>query len=895
MQALQKHSIASKRNSFKLKIGMLCVNRKACLGRRKIIENYNNEQGIKSLPSISYHERQRQAYATHEPGTGAWFLSHNQFQSWKSSDTTSTLICTGPPGTGKTVLTSLAIDDLARSYCEEDIQVAYLFCQYKHQTNETAPLLFSSILRQLLTSRRVMFPFVRDKCLDLFSKPSVAQNLLKDLVKLVGILAGGTRRTYILVDAVDEVLETDSGGKDVRNEFLRGLSELSHQCRLLVTCRTHIDLGEFSAESTILRIRANDEDLFAYCASTINASKVLLNFCKRRPKLRKEIISAVQERANGVFLLANRHMRRLVSATSARDVQEILKTLSSDLDTVWGFCMERLECQSPNRRALARRALSWVSRALRPLTDIELSHALSYRPGDTDVDPMGCIDVSTIIEVCDGMLHLEPPAISHNSARPVVSFTHATVADYMDQKLGLNDVHLDLANTSLGYLSMEGLRAVDTRLIPHTHYHFLNYAISHWANHASITREIFELEYLRAFARKSHSALVEAARWGLDDALHYLLENGISPNKYHQTQSPLTVAAENGQLLCASYLVEAGANVDYAGDHDEAADTALTHATRSGHSHVVLLLIESNADLDAGLIPPIFAAVFHGRPSIARQLLSAGCDPDVRYKNQTAIMTAVHENRMDIAELLMLGGADLNARYGIGSETLLSTALWYRNWEFAAKLMGKGAAVTHTLLIQILKTAAHEGVEELVQAMLQLAGPGPSHSIEEDDEARTTSAPSEAHKHKAPLHLALEGRHHDIATQLIRSGLGINQLCGNPAYTPLEWTAARNEVELARQLVAAGADPNRGGQTTPLMSAASRFVQAATFRDPESTEMIALLLDAGANPHVHNGIETSQLMTRTDENIRFRWWDKHDPNVRRLLIALQLPESWDVV
>jgi len=145
-----------------------------------------------------------------------------------------------------------------------------------------------------------MFPFVRNKCLELFSKPSVARQLLKELVKLIRILADGTRRTYILADAVDEILETDSGGKDVRNELMKGLLELSGQCRLFITCRSHIDLTLFSGESAIFGIRAEDQDLVAYCASTISASKVLLGFCKRRPGLRNDIISTVRTRANGV-------------------------------------------------------------------------------------------------------------------------------------------------------------------------------------------------------------------------------------------------------------------------------------------------------------------------------------------------------------------------------------------------------------------------------------------------------------------------------------------------------------------------------------------------------------------------------------------------------------------
>jgi hypothetical protein len=194
-----------------------------------------------------------------------------------------------------------------------------------------------------------------------------------------------------------------------------------------------------------------------------------------------------------------------------------------------------------------------------------------------------------------------------------------------------------------------------------------------------------------------------------------------------------------------------------------------------------------------------------------------------------------------------------------------------------------------------LKPAAYEGAEELVQQVLRVAGPDPSQTVEEADEAKTALSPAEAHKYKTALHLALEGRHYDIAAQLISSGLGVNRLCGNPPYTPLEWTAGRNDVELVKQLIVAGADPNRGGQATPLMSAVFRFVQADNFQNPQATEVIALLLDAGADPHAHSGKGMSQLRARANDNIRFRWWDKNDANVQRLMIALQLPDSWVVV
>jgi hypothetical protein len=203
------------------------------------------------------------------------------------------------------------------------------------------------------------------------------------------------------------------------------------------------------------------------------------------------------------------------------------------------------------------------------------------------------------------MLHLKSHTMSRTSSRPVVSFTHASIVTYLSQGVTMQDAHSDIANISLGYMSMEGLMANDIRLIRHTRYRFLEYALSHRANHALRCTENLELNYLLALASKSSSALFKAAQRGLDDALHYLLKHGISPNRRHRTQSQLSIAAIHGQLLCASYPIKSSADMDYAGDEGEMQDTALTHESRSGHSQGVPLRTDSNADVDAGLVPPI--------------------------------------------------------------------------------------------------------------------------------------------------------------------------------------------------------------------------------------------------------------------------------------------------
>jgi hypothetical protein len=53
------------------------------------------------------------------------------------------------------------------------------------------------------------------------------------------------------------------------------------------------------------------------------------------------------------------------------------------------------------------------------------------------------------------------------------------------------------------------------------------------------------------------------------------------------------------------------------------------------------------------------------------------------------------------------------------------------------------------------------------------------------------------------------------------------------------------------------------------MSAASCFVQADDFGNVCSTQVIALLLDAGANAHHRVEEERIQLMVRLNQNIQY--------------------------
>jgi len=83
------------------------------------------------------------------------------------------------------------------------------------------------------------------------------------------------------------------------------------------------------------------------------------------------------------FLLARLHMDSLVGKLNARQVRGALENLPEGMDGTNDEAMERVERQDDSRKQLARRVLSWITYAIRPLSVKELQHALAVMPDTT--------------------------------------------------------------------------------------------------------------------------------------------------------------------------------------------------------------------------------------------------------------------------------------------------------------------------------------------------------------------------------------------------------------------------------------------------------------------------------------------------------------------------------
>lgn len=523
-----------------------------------------------------------------------------------------------------------------------------------------------------------------------------------------------------------------------------------------------------------------------------------------------------------------------------------------------------------------------------------------------------------IIEVCDGLLQLEPVSQGSYSSSFIVGFSHATIAEFMQQLRTPFDVHYDIATTSLGYLLMHK-RATETRN-PNTRieYPFLSYATRFWVVHTSRSRRKLPADLLLQWARISPSPLAVLIPYGIEYAIRCLLKYGFSANSYCNGVSPLMLAAHYRLPRCVSILLRAGANVNYVGDATNPYNTALSRASIRGDSKTALLLIRAGANPDIGAIPPIICAIKANQPVILQQIIDAGCNIGIKYANKTPLYIALECNNPDMADLLVQAGADVNITSTTSKITPLQLAVYGKLWDTAVIILQSGADPMKQTRVGLspLQHAAYEGNTKLVHVLLQVCGKalrenplgerekclaglihGGIATLQENDGSVSFAVDRQeaAHSSKSPLHLALEGRHYGVAKLLIEAEIGINEISGNPPYSPLEWAVAQDEPSLVTQLLAAGADPNLFGTCIPLLSAASRYPRVENHLETRSTAVIAQLLDAGASPHASQGRFKDNIKSCIKVNIENKWWGADDPAIVRLRTAVSLPEEWNAL
>src|SRR5438093_1675491 len=304
-----------------------------------------------------------------------------------------------------------------------------------------------------------------------------------------------------------------------------------------------------------------------------------------------------------------------------------------------------------------------------------------------------------------------------------------------------------------------------------------------------------------SFARPADTSLLDAAESGDRATVLRLLAKGADPNALAADGTTAIMwAASNDDLDLVRALIKAGANVKL---KNRFGTSALTEAAIIGSAPVIDALLKAGADPNTKNPEgetPLMAVARSGKIEAARRLLDAGADVNAKedWGGQSALMWAAAQSQAEMVKFLASRGADVNARGVI------------RQWERKViaeprpKDLNKGGFTP-------LLYAAREGCVECARHLIAARA-----DLDLADPDGVT-----------PLNMALLNQHFNFAATLIKAGADLDKwdlfgrspaymaadvstlpVMGNGAVVTIPSEDPLSALDVARQLIEAGANPN---------------------------------------------------------------------------------------
>lgn len=245
------------------------------------------------LSPVDYGPVQSDFIGRREGGTGQWLLDSTQYQEWVNT-AKRVLFCPGIPGAGKTILTSIVVDDLCARFQDTDrVGVAYVYCNFRRHDEQKAGDLIASLLKQLTQSQPSLPACVESLYIKHKSRTRPSFDDLSKALRAVAILYS---RVFIIIDALDECSTLDG----CRERFLTEILALQAKCgtSMFATSRYIPEITEKFNNSISLEIRACPGDIRRYMDNNICR---LPSFISRNTDLKEEIKSGIVKAVDGMY------------------------------------------------------------------------------------------------------------------------------------------------------------------------------------------------------------------------------------------------------------------------------------------------------------------------------------------------------------------------------------------------------------------------------------------------------------------------------------------------------------------------------------------------------------------------------------------------------------------
>lgn len=253
------------------------------------------------LTSVDYTLQQKDYFSKWQPGTGQWLLKSNVFQDWVDNSQ-QTLFCPGIPGAGKTILTSIVINDLFERFNKDTtVGIAYLYCNFRRHDEQKLHDLLLSLLKQLACGQSCL-PQNANMIFQTYNSRTQRPSL-DDTKTLLRHMVDSYSRVFILIDALDECQGLDGCRANLLTDmfFLRDESKAN----IFATSRLIPEIMDRFGACKRMQIRASKDDVRTYVRGQLDGGNLehLPSLVKQKPRLKEEIIKGISDAVDGMYAI----------------------------------------------------------------------------------------------------------------------------------------------------------------------------------------------------------------------------------------------------------------------------------------------------------------------------------------------------------------------------------------------------------------------------------------------------------------------------------------------------------------------------------------------------------------------------------------------------------------
>ncbi|KAF2135816.1 uncharacterized protein K452DRAFT_209080, partial [Aplosporella prunicola CBS 121167] len=355
------------------------------------------------------------------PGTGTWLLESEDFQAWFSSQSTSLLWCNGPPGAGKSVLSSIVVDKVRKRRTESStdtasVGLAFAYFRYDKVDSQRPENVIAALTRKLASQLEKLPEDVvglYETCYQNAQIPSLEQ-----YSESFFSIAGQFLETFVVIDALDEC---NDKSRYFIFAFMEEVTQRLPTAKIFLTSRPEDSIREtlntFQVPTTAIKAAGSKTDIATYAREKLDLLTRAPQYGEGARTQRLEIqgaatkdkiLDALLKRNDGTFLWVELQLESLCRQKSDKEILKALKTLPIGLNETYARLLQQVAAQPTPLRDLAWRCLVWVLYARKQLRLDEFRDAVLTQDGCVSREQFQNTKekypLSALVDICGGLL-----------------------------------------------------------------------------------------------------------------------------------------------------------------------------------------------------------------------------------------------------------------------------------------------------------------------------------------------------------------------------------------------------------------------------------------------------------------------------------------------------------